>query len=1656
MSMQVQEQARHPRRQDTFDLRGEIQTDDAVQMHAHADAAHYGGTSDEEHSVMEDDSDGDERDVDYIDDDDGSSSLSIPNESIDFDLVYSLHSFAATVEGQASVVKGDSLFLMDDSNSYWWLVRVLKTQDVGYIPAENIETPFERLARLNKHRNVDLAQPTSRELQDDVDRIRVNLNSHNGSHATTPSPTPGAPANTQPAPAPAPAPAAANISAEQRALHRRTVNFTPSMSVHRYPPAVWNEEEEEEEDIEWDDDAYEEEDTELAQEQLREQQAREAQRAQDAEIRRRGQPLSPENGGVNMMEPDDGMGWDDSATQEIQARNAAQRMAQGAGAGGPPEALRPAGGQSPQQQAQAQLQVQAQAQAQQQRMQQQQQQQAELMRRQQEQLQLQQQQAAANAQMAIQRDPAMADTLETKKLTVTPSIARDDGSGPLLPSAIMQKQEDDRKRTREEIEALEDAARKKARGGKSGAVSPSGTVSPSPGSAPGARQGAAAPGSGGGKLRKERSNDTTDDEGSGKEKKKKGGVFGIFGRNKNKNKDKASPSSSHTGSIDAGNTSGPEGIVGRNSIDSGRSSSTVQHGGVDGQQLMSPTTASAMAHQQQVIRASEENKMQTPMRPGPGQPGAQQGLQNPQTPPSQQAQVSQHASQLLQRDRALYQQYLNRSPSSPPEAPSLGLWSASAVLGANGSSATPTSGSGNATLSPGGFAPNVTSTPNGPSQAPGPGPGHGHTHSHTSSSSQSGLGLPFPGSGSIGSAGGGSMGRARPASLVLPSASTDGTGPGIADLSVIRVFAGKNVQTEATFKTVLLNASTSSADLVRQAVQRFRLPAGEDDARNYYLSVKQLPGGACAALRGDEAPLTLFERLVEEAKSAEELPTVRRSSVGSLSSVRSDLSMHPAIKNLQMNDFSDDSAVKFFLNKRGPAGDEEMDEEFGVLGTGMRMGGGDTTMEAVDAGSVSSLSYAGEAGEDLSFSSPSYRFAVQLVVYPEDLPEDMAFDPQTEAIVFKSMLRDRDRHHHSHHGSRNHHDHGSMSSTASGVSPHLRRKVFSFPKNAIVAEAIELGLERFGIVEGVVDGGDEVEDKMTKRRSSSKVRYWLTASFKGHAERELAPSSRIVDAYPHPGPHFKAVDRRADKRRSIDSAQLLGNIEDVGPDDPVFILRRAVSYRHAGSRHRSSAPLDDVALRHLRDSISGTDKEKEKEKEKEAAREAREREAAAKEGGAASPTKQMSRQELIAAQRAASREKQRAVLSTQQNDARGIDVVLPGNVVLRSSRLTGPGGAPGTMRYSYIQDGESFDISDIVEEELRGDRGARSPQNNGRSSASPHSRSGSSLGSGSGSPSGGDLLAGLTRQGSSGGANEQLLGRVLNKIRDKDGNLSSRLVPSRAPHSANSVSSDLSSQQSQYSVDDESFAARSDAGTPTPGRPGSASPNQNQYQGQRVASPVLSDRTARTPTPTMIDTRNVSPHIQAQNQSHPHKAPSPVPRGVLNSNARKPSFGSVMSEASVYATPTAGLSSPEPSSDDYHGPVLRSQSQLPSEQAHSPQPQLSQGAQAQAGRRVPAIPADDFGISHMMAIIHLNARRAAAASASNPDGFGVDRSASRMTVGRSEIVAADPVEEMLFGKTVDVQALHPDVRRIYASSFEQLAEMDKTLDEYLQQALRTY
>src|SRR5260370_21369574 len=85
-----------------------------------------------------------------------------------------------------------------------------------------------------------------------------------------------------------------------------------------------------------------------------------------------------------------------------------------------------------------------------------------------------------------------------------------------------------------------------------------------------------------------------------------------------------------------------------------------------------------------------------------------------------------------------------------------------------------------------------------------------------------------------------------------------------------------------------------------------------------------------------------------------------------------------------------------------------------------------------------------------------------------------------------------------------------------------------------------------------------------------------------HAEPDPFPSSRVVDACPRP-PSFRPVEKSRDaRRRSADVNSLLGSIEDVGPNDPMFILRRSVSYRTTNLHRNSlSKGLDELSLYHM-------------------------------------------------------------------------------------------------------------------------------------------------------------------------------------------------------------------------------------------------------------------------------------------------------------------------------------------------------------------------------------------------------------------------------------------------------------------------------------------
>jgi hypothetical protein len=289
----------------------------------------------------------------------------------------------------------------------------------------------------------------------------------------------------------------------------------------------------------------------------------------------------------------------------------------------------------------------------------------------------------------------------------------------------------------------------------------------------------------------------------------------------------------------------------------------------------------------------------------------------------------------------------------------------------------------------------------------------------------------------------------------------------VPELSVLRIFAGEHLQSEATFKTVLINSSTTTVDLVRQAMQRFRLPEGEDPA-HYYLTIKQLEGDE-AVLRADEYPLQAFEQLAEHAP---QLPAAfKRSSIGSINSLASNLSA--SISKYGMNDFTDDSNVKLYLHRSLKGDDSRASQDsFSVEFTHdtSAVTGSEHALPVTKAGSaIASVS-------PERFSSPSTRFAVQVCIFPEDLPDGMVFDPHTEAIVPRATLQHRSR---------------PSTTVSTGVSQTQRKKILVFARNSTVAEVIEASLERFGIIEGMVEGGDDVEDKPAKRRSSSRVRYGL-------------------------------------------------------------------------------------------------------------------------------------------------------------------------------------------------------------------------------------------------------------------------------------------------------------------------------------------------------------------------------------------------------------------------------------------------------------------------------------------------------------------------------------------------------------------------------------
>ncbi|GAA5858566.1 hypothetical protein JCM8547_007362 [Rhodosporidiobolus lusitaniae] len=1314
-----------------------------------------------------------------------SSSPSIPDEDIDFNLVYALHTFLATVDGQASVVKGDKLMLLDDSNSYWWLVRVLKTQAIGYIPAENIETPWERLARLNKHRNVDLTSatqqdvitgPTSTTAQTRfVSRIPPSQQPH--PHESRHPYSKGIPAS----PSHKDHPRNISPQAEPRpgSSKAKVVLFTTSTYYAHSASGLTTDEEdygeggEEGEEGEYEDEGmmeqqeheqgggFEDEDedeeideghqaggeeSEFSDEEEQELAAAGVVRSPPQQQQQQQQSLHDELAG-------EGGAADEAAKREHWKRETAAAM-------------------QAQQQAAA-----AEAQWAKERELEQQQQQRALSPAEQARralspanLNVQQQQhpsptapaskrslsprfedgvaATYSPTASVPRSPGSPNgrstafddfvSAPTKKLTATPPIARansgdeddsdDDermhfdpladappstseleaapydlrhsvapghshnhhghGQGPLSPTVPSPTSSSggagggppqrvrgvdlvDPKDPRyhrmlqptkqagedvvyERMMQQQQAVLQQQQGGGGGRRSAEGdqagdasmtSVETAGGSSvlSASASGGELPSSAGSGKRVS----TGGKEDSSKKRKSGGGILGLFRKKDKKNKGGKGEKERDREKEDEPRSSEDSGTAPSSAASFGRRSGSASPG--------SP-------------RTSADRTSTAPSSVGTGAGSNKRDSATAESMFSTDAALRQ---QEVEAKQALYQQYgVQRNPGDVSNT----MTPRTTVSGAN-------------------------LTPSGPFSSFG---GGGEERRSSGSSQRNSLQLlTHPSSvvganGVLGSPNGSMLNGLQPPQRIRPGSlmgSPSIAGIEVPLLSVMRVFAGEYVESEATFKTVLLNQGTTAADLVKQAMQRFRLVGADLMREDFFLTVKEI-GGEERALEDDEKPLGVFEELSERAGDDAALPpSVKRSSIGSISSISSSLSLNPAITRLGMNDWSDDSAVKFYLNRRGgpspfPLHDgptagllddhaptpTQQQGEFDTLSdhTATPTLGSPAQFDGQSPSSAqSSPTTSFTAPPSTPASTPSYRFAVRLLIHPSDLPDTVVFDPHSTAIIPKSVLLERQQ--------RN----GGFADapSSSAVSPAAREKIIFFPRNANVSEVVEAALDRFGIADGVVDGGDEVEDRVSRRRSNTRVKYSLAAEKDGR-ELLLNASSKLLEAYSAP-PLFKAYDRSSKefRRRSVDATLVLGTANDVQPSDPVFVLRRSAVRATASIAARGPHPqtIDELEERQ---------------------QQRREEEQEVLAGGSPtisiSPDRGPSQRDLIAAQRAAQRANQRAILSAQKNADQGIDINIPEQGTIRSARQ----GDNDEVRYSFInQDGTEVDISEIVENE---------------------------------------------------------------------------------------------------------------------------------------------------------------------------------------------------------------------------------------------------------------------------------------------------------------------------------------------------------------------
>lgn len=96
---------------------------------------------------------------DYDDsDDDGEEYQPLPPpQELDPSKLYALYAFRGPDPSHCQLVQDQSCMLLNDQDSYWWLVKRCSDGKIGFAPAEILETFPERLARLNCWKNENMS-----------------------------------------------------------------------------------------------------------------------------------------------------------------------------------------------------------------------------------------------------------------------------------------------------------------------------------------------------------------------------------------------------------------------------------------------------------------------------------------------------------------------------------------------------------------------------------------------------------------------------------------------------------------------------------------------------------------------------------------------------------------------------------------------------------------------------------------------------------------------------------------------------------------------------------------------------------------------------------------------------------------------------------------------------------------------------------------------------------------------------------------------------------------------------------------------------------------------------------------------------------------------------------------------------------------------------------------------------------------------------------------------------------------------------------------------------------------------------------------------------------------------------------------------------------